>query len=301
MKKIQKVCVVGGTHGNELTGVYLVKHWQQQPHLLARPGLEVSTLLANEQAINGNIRYIDQDLNRQFAEGSLDVAADYYEAERAHEINALLGPKSNTKTAACDFIIDLHTTTTNMGLTLVVNQHQALQLKMAAYIQQQMPEAKIFYEDRCRQDDNFLMSVANFSGLLIEVGAVPQGVLRHDCYQLTRDACMHALDFLQHNNQQTLPALPSHIQVFKFVEKLSFKQQNGQLACMIHPNLQDADFNALDHGDPMFIDLDGNNIEFCAPNPELTYYPVFINEAAYYDQLHALSLMVKQTVELPTS
>jgi succinylglutamate desuccinylase len=33
---IRRVAIVGGTHGNELTGVYLVKKFQQSPNLLKR-------------------------------------------------------------------------------------------------------------------------------------------------------------------------------------------------------------------------------------------------------------------------
>ena len=114
-----------------------------------------------------------------------------------------------------------------MGLTLVVNQHQPLQLQMAAYIQQQMPQAKIFFEQRDRMQDNFLMSIANCSGLLIEVGPVPQGVLRHDIYLLTQQACQHALQFIELFNQQDIPVLPAEIEVYEFVEKLSFPQIAG--------------------------------------------------------------------------
>ena len=71
------------------------------------------------------------------------------------------------------------------------------------------------------------------------------------------------------------------------------------MTAMIHPSRQDADFQPLKDGDALFIDLQGNSIAFKAPQQDATYYPVFINEAAYYDQLHALSLMIKKQLVLP--
>ncbi|WP_339384169.1 succinylglutamate desuccinylase/aspartoacylase family protein [Microcoleus sp. LEGE 07076] len=41
---IRRVAVVGGTHGNELTGVYLIKKFQQFPDWLKRSSFEVVTL-----------------------------------------------------------------------------------------------------------------------------------------------------------------------------------------------------------------------------------------------------------------
>jgi len=47
MKQISRVAIVGGTHGNEFTGAYLIKKFDQFPDLIARPSFETVTLLAN--------------------------------------------------------------------------------------------------------------------------------------------------------------------------------------------------------------------------------------------------------------
>ena len=89
-----EVVVTGGTHGNEYTGVWVVKRFRSCTELTQRRGLQVSTLLSNPQAIRGNRRFVDIDSNRAFAG---DVLNDYelpgYEHNRAKAINALLGPK----------------------------------------------------------------------------------------------------------------------------------------------------------------------------------------------------------------
>ncbi|MGB8689622.1 MAG: succinylglutamate desuccinylase/aspartoacylase family protein, partial [Microcoleus sp.] len=36
MNQIKRVAIVGGTHGNELTGIYLVKKFEREPNLIAR-------------------------------------------------------------------------------------------------------------------------------------------------------------------------------------------------------------------------------------------------------------------------
>lgn len=55
-----KILVIGGMHGNEMLGIDLVKSLQENP-------LEnIDSVLANEEAIKINKRFINQDLNRSF-------------------------------------------------------------------------------------------------------------------------------------------------------------------------------------------------------------------------------------------
>jgi aspartoacylase len=49
--KISQVTIVGGIHGNELLGVYLIKKFGKFPQLIERPSFNTTTLLANPQAI----------------------------------------------------------------------------------------------------------------------------------------------------------------------------------------------------------------------------------------------------------
>ena len=55
-----KILVIGGMHGNEMLGIDLVKSLQENP-------LEnIDSVLANEEAIKINKRFVEQDLNRSF-------------------------------------------------------------------------------------------------------------------------------------------------------------------------------------------------------------------------------------------
>ncbi|CAG11517.1 unnamed protein product [Tetraodon nigroviridis] len=56
-----------------------------------------------------------------------------YEQKRAHELNAHLGPKGSDE--AVDLLIDLHNTTSNMGLCLIFYSSDWIALHILKYIQ----------------------------------------------------------------------------------------------------------------------------------------------------------------------
>lgn len=87
MDKIQRILIAGGTHGNELIGVYMVKKFRERPEIVRRSSFETLTLLGNPPAIAAGTRYIDQDLNRCFAAQVTEPSATLpYEMQRAGEI-----------------------------------------------------------------------------------------------------------------------------------------------------------------------------------------------------------------------
>lgn len=88
-----KILVIGGMHGSEKLGIEVVKLFD------TNPVDQVDTLLANEQAINANCRYIEQDLNRLFPG---DRSSSDYETRRAAEI---LEQAKNY-----DVVLDFHNT-----------------------------------------------------------------------------------------------------------------------------------------------------------------------------------------------
>lgn len=289
MSKIKFVALTGGTHGNELTGVHLLKHWQANPSEIARSSFNTELHLANPKANANNRRYIDQDLNRQF---NINDLANHelcgYEHNRAKSLNALLGPKDDPR---IDFIIDLHTTTANMGTTLIFNTDDPLVVEMAFYVQCKMPHATLFFHPQDRLEDNFLTSIGRHNGFLIEIGPVPQGLLRADVYLETQQATKHCLDYLDLYNKGEVPKLPEQLEAYQFTEKVSLPENDtGEITAMLHPNLQDRDYQPINPGDPLFLTLSGESIPY---DGEKTVYGAFINEAAYYDAHVGLSFMEK--------
>jgi succinylglutamate desuccinylase len=210
---IRRVVVVGGTHGNEYTGVWCIKALEAQRSSLERlyPSLQINTLLANPAAHLENKRFIHTDLNREFSIDKLGPDAvpstDSVEAMRARQVDAMLGPKfaSNNNNngdqhddGAADLIVDLHSTTSNMGITLIIHEGDAFMAQAAAYVMMKVCAARVLMHvhPTHRFDRQNLSSVARHA-FTIEVGPVPQGVLRHDAVENTQLALAALLEFLQ--------------------------------------------------------------------------------------------------------
>lgn len=88
-----KMLVIGGMHGNETLGLEVVKLFQDNPVV------SVDTLLANEQAIEANCRFVGQDLNRSFPG---DSKSSEYEPKRAAAILK--------EAKKYDIVLDFHNT-----------------------------------------------------------------------------------------------------------------------------------------------------------------------------------------------
>ena len=291
---IKHVAVTGGTHGNELTGIHLIKHWLSSPDEVKRGSFSTELHLANPKASQEVRRYIDQDLNRQFNIRDLkNPELKGYEQQRAKSLDSLLGPKENPRV---DFIVDMHTTTANMGTSLIFNSSDPLVIGMAFYIKQKMPHATLFYHPNDRLEDNFLTSVGRLNGFLIEVGPIAQGLLNYQLYSETHTVVMHALDYLEKRNTGQPLNLPKQMEGYQFIKKVPLPENTeGEITAMVHPDLQDKDYQAIKPGDPLFISMAGETIVY---EGKSTVYGAFINEAAYYDQNIGLSFLDKVNVTL---
>ena len=129
---INRVLITGGTHGNEFTGALLIKKFEQFPQLVARSNFETQTLLSNPEAFAAGVRYIDKDLNRSFDRRfSREDTIIAHEDLRAREIQRLFGSQGETP---ADVVVDLHSSTTNMGLTLIIDQVDTFTLQLVAYL-----------------------------------------------------------------------------------------------------------------------------------------------------------------------
>ncbi|XP_063811888.1 aspartoacylase isoform X1 [Pseudophryne corroboree] len=293
---IRRVAIFGGTHGNELSGVFLVKHWLKHGGEIARPGLEVRPFITNPKAVEKCVRYIDTDLNRVFDNQNLSKENTVklpYEVAQAQEINSIFGPKGSTN--AYDVILDLHNTTAQMGVTLILeDSRDDFTMQMLHYIQKSMAPVpcSVLLIEHPGVKYATTRSIARHP-VGIEVGPQPQGVLRADILDKMRRTVKYALNFMQCFNQGTAFP-PCSIEVYKVLEKIGYpRNKNGELGAIIHQNLQDQDWRALNPGDPMFITLDGEVIHY---EGEYTVYPTFVNEAAYYETNQAFAKTQKVTL-----
>jgi aspartoacylase len=291
--KIKKVAIVGGTYGNENRGVFLVNKLKNA--LPEYKGLELKYLLANPMAIKNTRRFMDHDLNRSFGIKELqNIESSEYEFNRAKVINYELGPKGDPK---YDFIIDMHTTTSNMGVTFIFSALNKINLQLACFLSERNDSLNLYYHPpeskNADSDLPYLNSISPF-GLPLEVGPVPNGLLRHDVIEMTEKTVRDTLEFITLLNNDSLPDFPDSLEIFQHMETILFPcDDDGNITAYIHKDLQDKDFCELKQGDPIFYTVDNKTIYF---ENEFPMYPVFVNEAAYYYQNIAFSLSKKISI-----
>ena len=284
---IKRVALVGGTHGGEVTGVFLIRKFQQFPLRVQREHVKTITLLANPKAVEMGRRYVDTDLNRAFHPQDLaNPQLMNYEQSIAKTIARQIQHEE------IDMIIDLHSTTANMGLTIILHNNHPYLLRLAAYLTEINPLVKVL-QYPLNEDATYLRSLAPL-GIAIEVGAVANGFLDASLFQATERLIHAILDYLEADKQgQVLPA-PSNLTFYAVVEKVDYpRNHQGEIQAMIHPLLQFQDYAPLLSGNPIFITFDGENIFY---EGESTVYPVFINEVAYYEKGIAMYLTQRNTV-----
>ena len=286
--KIDQVTIVGGTHGNEFLGSYFIEKINQTGLYSDKP-VNVQTLLANPDAFAKGVRFIDDDLNRSFAEERLSSNSGSIEIQRAQVIKKLFVASDQEQ-----FVIDLHSTTANMGITLIVRDNDPFNLHAASYVQQQMPRVRILMSDSEKQHQT-LNSISQW-GLTIEVGPIANSVLRQDLFDATEKTVNQLIRFLSLCKTRKKPRLPETVDVFKVFEKIPYpKQPSGALAGMVHQDFQDKDYHLLTSGAAIFQTLKGEDITYQGKPG----YPVFINEAAYYRE--DVAFMLTERITLPLS
>ncbi|HLO86702.1 MAG TPA: aspartoacylase [Nostocaceae cyanobacterium] len=292
MNQINQVAIIGGSHGNELTGVFLVKKFQQQPKLITRPSFKTLALLGNTKAIAEGRRYINQDLNRCFhLQYPEDIKTASYEELRAKEIQQTLFPANQP---GVDTIIDLHTTTSNMGLSIILGNLHPFLLRLAGYLSLINPLVKIYYHPQPKYS-GYLRSLCDL-GIVIEVGAVAQGILDAELFQQTEQLVYAILDYFEIENQGKRVEKINNFTIYKFLEMIDYpRNEAGDIQAMIHPRLKFRDFEPLQPGEPIFLTFDGQEIIY---EGDFTVYPIFINEAAYYEKGIAMHIAQKQLIQL---
>lgn len=276
MTSINNVLFTGGTHGNELTGVRLIEQWDILGAQFSRDGIGVIGYMANPKAVAQRVRFIDEDLNRQFAlTQQNNEQRDYHEGLIATHLTTQLGPDSPSQP---DLIVDIHNTTSNMGATLILVANDPFNQQLARYIFKHMPECNILLEDEKPYTEHLYLCTLGKRGVMIEMGAQPQGVCRAALFTQSMRLLNLIMDFCASWNANDVGELP-RCKTYRFIENIKFPLNEKCLVnAMVHPSLQDNDFTPLAPGAPAFIDFNGNEVTL--GNTDVVY-PHFINEAAY--------------------
>ncbi|XP_036372756.1 N-acyl-aromatic-L-amino acid amidohydrolase (carboxylate-forming) B-like [Megalops cyprinoides] len=296
---LPRVAFCGGTHGNELSGVYLVRQWQKKKKLEAE-SVAVTTVMSNPRAVQQCRRYVEKDLNRCFTTATLSTPVSGetpYEVVRAQELNALLGPKGSD--GAMDLICDLHNTTANMGLCLISNSDcDWICLHIYKYLQMKTSSVpvRLLNLNVPPEETYFLASVGKHS-LSIEIGPQPHGLVRADILSAMKEGVQLMLEWIQLFNSGT-EFEGGVVEVYTAVQNIDYPRdsETHDITGVIHPQLQDRDFCLLHPGDPLFLLFSGETERYGGEEP---LYALFVNESAYYEKGTALTLARRKRVEIP--
>mmetsp|Transcript_13079 Transcript_13079/g.20760 ORF Transcript_13079/g.20760 Transcript_13079/m.20760 type:complete len:169 (+) Transcript_13079:101-607(+) len=143
--------------------------------------------------------------------------------------------------------------------------------------------------------------------MTVEIGPVSHSTVRAKIYEKTKRLLLHALDYIElHNQYIQNPTDPS---IEKVTIKLPVAERRAQidyprdelnrLVAFVHPDLQGvrelSSLHPIINGAPVFHTLSGETLYLDVTKLEPirkeyplsadeTYYPMFINEAAYYEK-----------------
>ncbi len=285
-----QVLFIAGTHGNEINASWLINQWIKKPEIINVNDFEVVKVIGNPEALHNCKRYLDCDLNRSFREELLnDDQLALYEIERARELLLNFGPKGLN---ACQIAIDLHSTTSSMGTSIVVYGRRPADLAIASLLQSRIGFPIYLHEG----DDNqkgFLVESWP-CGLVIEIGPVPQGLLNAKVINQTKLALNIFLEELGKLNTKKA-FFPDKIRVHRHVKSIDYPRTvDGEIEAFVHPSRQGSDWHPIENGAPLFLKSDGSVIRFEGSE---TFVPVFINEAAYMEKNIAMSFTKRETWE----
>lgn len=294
---VSSVAICGGTHGNELTGVYIVREMQKQK--MERVGsVSITNVMTNPRAVDAGTRYTEVDLNRCFTDVQLSskiTESTPYELRRAQELNAQLGPKGSA--GAVDLLIDLHNTTANMGLCFIFYSIDWITLHIYKYIKSRMNSVPVraIQLDIPISDAYSLESVGKH-GFAIEAGPQPNGVLRADIFNMVKEAVELSLAWLQEfSSGHTFEG--GTVEAYTLVKSVDYPRDSaGKITAAIHQDLQDNDFKLLQSGDSIFLTFSGETLKYDGE----ALYPFFVNECAYYEKKIAFHLAQRKTYSFPS-
>lgn len=295
---IDSVAVVGGTHGNEYTGPAVLHRLGRQHPDQCYTTFTTTLLLANPRAFREGRRYIDHDLNRSFLAADLgNQELKGYEFKRAREINAQLGPREDPVT---DLLIDVHTSTANMGTTMIVVGYDQPKLQIAAFLQKRLPAVRIYAIPAAvygaMEDQPFLTSMAR-CGISLELGPIGNNIVRHDLLARALQGVRCCLDFVELRNLKKPLDLPETVTIHEHVRSVSYPvDPAGSIDAVVHQALQDRDYHPLKAGAPLFYHPSGEVTRYHEKEPLV---PIFINEAAYYGAKTAFVLTRRRTLSVP--
>ncbi len=283
---MKRILIVSGTHGNEINPVWAVEQFGKI-HNYIDNDIEFKYTIGNPLACEKGLRYIDQDLNRSF---DLNKNSNFgnYETKRANFLVNQFGDNGNYP---CNIAIDLHTTTANMGTSIVMYGRRSKDFCLAALLQNKFG-LPIYLHENDMQQTGFLVE-AWPCGLVIEIGPVAQNF--YDPMIIKRFLIiLSSLRAEIRNLEKNITKLPEKLTVYLHKGSIDYpREKNGNIKGLIHPERINRDWQTIKRGDPLFLDINGKTISY---EGEEKISPVFIGEASYKEKNIAMSLAKKEII-----
>ena len=262
-----KIAILAATHGNEPLGLNVLRAIEGKTFKHQYEGF-----IGNPLALEKKVRYVDTDLNRCFGPKGVKKGI---EAKRANELTELIKDKF-------DFLLDIHTTTSEMGITVILTSDDPRTRKAAAYLKQVLPELKIIETQRLGQDCTYTNYLSP-SSLTIEVGGTANNIIRSHLFLPVLKMVEAMLEW----NEDDIDL--SKVEYYKSYEDLYYPEKNEKW--MVHPSLEGRDFELLSTGSPLYININGEEVFYQGEDT----YPIFINEAAYQELFLSMTLTRKES------
>ncbi|MFN7247556.1 MAG: aspartoacylase [Microcystis sp.] len=272
---IKNLALIAGVHGNELTPAYLVKYLQKSPNLIARSSFQSHSLIANPLALKQRVRYIDTDLNRCFNQKDLvNPDGQQYEQKRAKKIVKEIREKS------IDLLIDIHSTTSNMMLAIIYSNAHPWLLKLFTYLTKINPEVRLIYHPVSEGENHFLKGICPLA-FTLEIGPINHGVICPYLFRQTETLIYQILDYIEQENYLAahLDTFSESLIVYQRLGSIDYpRDEQGEIKAMLHPEILQRDYQAIQPNQPIFLGFDGQEIIY---RGESELYPIFVGEYYY--------------------
>ena len=286
---VQRILIVSGTHGNEINPIWAVKQFNRVENSLNH-GIEYEYIIGNPVAYEKRCRYIDDDLNRSFKEIK-NRNQDNNSAYEINRANYLVDQFGIHGSKPCQIAIDLHTTTANMGTSIVMYGRRFKDFCLAALLQNKFG-LPIYLHEKDKAQTGFLVE-AWPCGLVIEIGAVAQNFYDPkiiDRFLIIISSLREEIDKLKHN----LIELPMELVVHVHQGSIDYpRDEKGDIDGLIHPERINQDWKMIKKGDPLFVDSKGTIHKYYGDH---LIWPVFIGEVAYKEKKIAMSYTKKEVI-----
>jgi len=220
-----KVIILGGVHGNEICGVEAIRRLKDAIKL--EKG-ELRMIIANPAAVQKNVRYIEENLNRSFL---LNNPSESYEAKLAKELLSHL--------RWADYCLDLHASNSPNSEPFIMAEPRELPYTEFFPVKLFVSGGDKFYSGT---SEDFMNNQGKI-GISVECGYLGdqksteiaisclQGFLVHlkmiEMVSLKRTEKNHLRVFFQYNNQEEFK-LAKEFNDFEFVQNDQLIGHDGQ-------------------------------------------------------------------------